>query len=225
VRGVVLQNEADDPPAVLGKWLRDRKVESELVEVWNAGLPSDPLGFDWIVALGAANSVSDHEPGWIPAQVEFLRAAIAGDVPVLGICFGGQALSVALGGELSAADPPAIGWLEARTEDPNLVPAGPWAHFNYECFSVPDGATLVASSPAGPGAFVLGPHLGLQFHPEATPSIVDGWASSEAERLARHGISPEQVHEQGQAHGEAAARQAFALFDAWWGRAGLSFDS
>jgi GMP synthase-like glutamine amidotransferase len=221
VRGVVLQNESDAPPGVLGAWLRDRRLEAELVEVWDAGLPTDPLAFEWIVALGAANSVSDHEPGWIPAQVEFLRTAIDGDVPVLGICFGGQALSVALGGELSAANPPAIGWVETETRDPDLVPAGPWAHFNFECFSVPEGATLLASSPAGPGAFLHGPHLGLQFHPEATPSIVDDWAGSMAEQLARHGISPERIHEQGRAHGEVAARHAFTLFDAWWVRAGL----
>ena len=222
MRGVVLQNEPYDPPALLGEWLRERQVESETVEVWEMGLPADPLRFDWVVSLGASNSVSDPKPGWIAGEVDFLREAVTGDVPVLGICFGGQALAAALGGEVSTADPPSIGWLETDTREPELVPAGPWVHFNFERFAVPQGATLVARSRGGPGAFRLGPHLGVQFHPEATAEIVNRWASDEAERLARHGVSVEQIREQSRAHGKAAARHAFALFDAWWTRAGLA---
>lgn len=219
--GVVFQNEPDAPPALLEDWLRARRVTAETVNVWEVGMPSDPRRFEWIIALGAYNSVTDREPEWIPDQVRLLREAVAADVPVLGICFGGQALSAALGGEISAADPLSLGWLEIRTREPELVPAGPWAHFNFERFSVPDGATQVADSPCGPGAFRIGPHLGVQFHPEATPKIVDGWAADDAVRIGRHGFSAERIAEQGRVHGHVAARQAFALFDAWWGHARL----
>jgi len=65
-------------------------------------------------------------------------------------------------------------------------------------------------------AFRLGPHLGVQFHPEATVEIVTGWARADAGRLQELGLgdgmtfldaSPEQR--------TAATVAAFRLFDAF----------
>ncbi|MGH2992904.1 MAG: type 1 glutamine amidotransferase [Solirubrobacterales bacterium] len=213
--GVVLQNEDAAPPALLGDWLRERGLSHRTVRVWESGVPEDPREFGWVASLGAEDSVTQSEPAWVPAEVEFLRRAVDADVPVLGLCFGGQALSVALGGEVSPAEPPSIGWFEIETDDPDLVPGGPWVHFNVESLSVPAGAEQLARSPRGPGAFRLGPHLGLQFHPEATPAVVNGWSNGEAARLATLGIDPDDIRAQGERWGAQAARGAFELFDAW----------
>jgi GMP synthase-like glutamine amidotransferase len=65
-------------------------------------------------------------------------------------------------------------------------------------------------------AFRLGPHLGVQFHPESTVDIVAGWAAKDRERVRALGIDdttalldapPEQA--------EAARAAAFRLFDAF----------
>jgi GMP synthase-like glutamine amidotransferase len=213
--GVVLQNEPESPPALLAEWLRDRGIPHRVERVWENGVPDDPGEFAWVAVLGAGDSVTQREPAWIPAEIDLLRRAVDADVPVLGICFGGQALSVALGGEISAADPPSIGWFEIETDEPKLLSSGPWLHFNHEIFSVPEGATHVARSPRGPGAFRLGPHLGVQLHPEATPAIVDGWAASEAAELAELQLTREDLRAQGDRFASQAARQAFQLFDAW----------
>jgi GMP synthase-like glutamine amidotransferase len=214
--GIVLQNELEAPPALFEDWLRERGVEYRIARAWEGDIPADPARFGWIASLGSAASVNDRGHEWIAAELDFLRRGAAAQVPVLGICFGGQALSAALGGEVSAAKETSIGWFEVESEDPNLVPAGPWAHFNSECFSVPRGATRLAKTRCGAGAFRFGPHLGVQFHPEATPTIVDAWAESESERLAALGVDPEGLSAEGERHGEAAARNAFVLFDAWW---------
>jgi GMP synthase-like glutamine amidotransferase len=213
--GIVLHNEDVAPAALLEGWLRDRGMAHRTARTWEEGVPGDPRGFAWVVALGASDSATQTEPRWVPDEVGFLRRAVDADVPVLGICWGGQALSVALGGEISAARPPAWGWFEVETEQPDLVPRGPWLHFNYEVFSVPSDATKVASSPAGPGAFRLGPHLGLQFHPEVTPAIVDRWAADEGPKLAELGIDRDQLRAEGERLADAAAANAFDLFDAW----------
>jgi len=213
--GVVLHNEDAAPPALLENWLRERGIPHRTVRTWEDGVPDDPTEFAWVAALGASDSATQSEPAWIPAEIDLLRRAVDADVPVLGICFGGQALSVALGGEISAADPPSIGWFEIETEDPELLPPGPWAHFNYETLSVPDGATQIARSRRGPGAFRLGPHLGVQFHPEVTPAIFDRWAESEAAKLAELGITQEDLWVQGERFAARAAGEAFELFDAW----------
>ncbi|MGH2989036.1 MAG: type 1 glutamine amidotransferase [Solirubrobacterales bacterium] len=213
--GAVLQNEAVAPAALLEDWLRERGLPHRTVPVWEAEVPDDPREFAWVAALGAEDSVTQSEPAWVPAEIEFLRRAVEADVPVLGLCFGGQALSAALGGEISPAVPPSIGWFEIETDDPEVVPEGPWAHFNLETFSVPARAAQLARSPRGPGAFRLGPHLGLQFHPEATPAVVNRWSDGEAEKLAALGLDPAEIRAQGERWGAQAARRAFELFDAW----------
>jgi GMP synthase-like glutamine amidotransferase len=217
--GVVLQNEAVAPAALFEDWLRSRGIAARTVRVWEQGVPGDASEFAWVAALGTFHSVTQREPAWIGAEVDFLRRAVDADVPVLGLCFGAQALSVALGGEISPAAPLSLGWFEIETEAPDLVAAGPWLHFNNECFSVPAGATAIARSPCGPGAFAVGPHLGVQFHPEITPPIVDEWIRSDAARLAELGIDPDTIRAQTNRHKDAAAERAFGLFDAWRARA------
>jgi GMP synthase-like glutamine amidotransferase len=215
--GLVLQNDTLDPPALLGDWLDERGIPFEVVRVFEDGVPHDAGGFAWIAAMGSRHSVTATDPGWIPAEIGFLRSAVDEHVPVLGICFGGQALAAALGGEISLAEPPAVGWFETETSEPGLVSAGPWLHFNSERFAVPEGATLVASLGAGASAFRLGPHLGLQFHPEATPALAGRWGDHYTEWLAEHGLpTPAGIRDQADAQADEVGPRAFALFDAWW---------
>jgi GMP synthase-like glutamine amidotransferase len=213
--GVVLHNDPKAPPALLEDWLRERRIPARIERAWEGGVPADPREFAWVAALGSFQSVTEDEPAWIGAEIELLRRAVDADVPVLGVCFGAQALSVALGGEVSPAAPVSLGWLEVETEAPDLVAAGPWLHFNNECFSVPAGATTVARSPCGPGAFAIGPHLGVQFHPEITLPIVDEWLRGDAARLARLRVDPETIRAQARREAGAAGARAFTLFDAW----------
>jgi GMP synthase-like glutamine amidotransferase len=58
-------------------------------------------GVDYVVVLGAVSSVNDPDP-WITAELDWLRAADQAGMPVLGICFGAQALCAALGGRVEA---------------------------------------------------------------------------------------------------------------------------
>lgn len=213
--GLVLQNEKEAPPALLRDWLRERGLAHTIVRAWEEGVPDDPREHCWIVALGTSDSAIQTEPAWIPDEIGFLRRAVDADVPVLGICFGGQALSVALGGEIAPADPISMGWFEISTDEPELVPPGPWLHFNYERFSIPKGATQIASSPSGPGAFRLGPHLGIQFHPEVTAEIVDRWTESDSAKLAERGLDLDQLRSQTRQLAKRAAAEAYELFDAW----------
>jgi GMP synthase-like glutamine amidotransferase len=66
--------------------------------------------------------------------------------------------------------------------------------WHYDRFSVPSGATVLAESPVGPQAMVCGRTLGVQFHPEATESIVRTWSSGDGqEELQEAKISPEKL--------------------------------
>jgi GMP synthase-like glutamine amidotransferase len=215
-RGLILQHGDDGPAGILGEWLDERGIVHSTHATWRDPLPDEPSGFAWIATLGSEHTPgSPDAPDWVDAEIEFLREALATDVPVLGLCFGGQALAVAAGGEVHRAEPTQIGWIEVTSSDPKLIPAGPWLHYHYDQLSPPAEATTIAHSPSGPAAFTLGRSLGLQFHPESTPEIAAGWAdldpkldSTEAERLA----------EEGAAAGPDAEAAAKKLFDAWWER-------
>ena len=165
-----------------------------------------------MASLGSACSAAEPD-GWVPGEIETLRQAVAADVPVLGLCFGGQALSLALGGGTEVLQTPEIGWLAVHGDDEE-IPAGPWLQYHFELMQVPPGGHELARSPAGVAVFRHGRHLGVQFHPEADGALLAGWARSDP-KLSATGVTLEQLDAQSALHAEAALPQAFALFDRW----------
>jgi GMP synthase-like glutamine amidotransferase len=137
----------------------------------------DAAGYDAIVPMGAPWSVYDSEAigSWMQDELAFLRAADSAGVPVLGICFGGQALAAAHGGGVHRAPTGELGWVAVETDDPGLVEAGPWFQWHSDRWSMPAGAVEVARTDAAPQAFVLRRNLAVQFHPELTPAQLAGW--------------------------------------------------
>jgi GMP synthase-like glutamine amidotransferase len=165
-----------------------------------------------VASLGSAHSVNDTEPDWIPREIELLRDAVRAEVPVLGLCWGGQALSVAMGGQVGPAAAPETGWLTVPSTDAAL-PEGPWLHYHSEAFTVPPRAIELARSPAGPLAFRAGRNLGLQFHPEATAAMGQIWAHTDPHQSR---ADVQILASEGARYEGAAREQAFALFDAWY---------
>jgi hypothetical protein len=104
--------------------------------------------------------------------------------------------------------------MPVRTADPERIPAGPWLHFHWEAFTLPPGGDELARTPAGVAAFAHGRHLGTQFHPEATPEIVDEWTRAEP-RLTALGVDPGALLADGRGAADAARTSAFRLFDSW----------
>lgn len=215
--GLILQHGDDGPPALFAAWLERRGIPHAIHRVWEEQLPPDPSDYAWICSLG-----SEHTPGkegrpeWVDLEITFLERALEAETPILGLCFGGQALAAAAGGEVAASDPPEVAWQRVESALPDLVPEGPWLHFHYDQLEVPAEAEVIARSPAGAAAFRIGPHLGLQFHPEATPAIANEWAAMEYIDIAPLGVTPEQIAAQGEASAQAAEVAAETLFDAWW---------
>ena len=169
-----------------------------------------PDGFDHVVVLGAISSVNDPDP-WIAAELDWLRAADQAGVPVLGICFGAQALCAALGGRVEAMDRKEIGWTLVDSLDHGLVPAGPWLEFHGDRCLPPPAATVLASNEMAVQAFRLGRHLAVQFHPEVDGPQLKSWLDAGGDREAeRLGLDASQfladtIRE------EPAARQRAAL--------------
>jgi GMP synthase-like glutamine amidotransferase len=115
---------------------------------------------------------------------------------------------------------PELGWREIETDDPGSIPAGPWLEWHYERFTTPPGAVEVARTGDAAQAFRMGPHLGVQFHPESTVEIVGHWADMDTENLEGLGIENGRALLDVEPGIEEAAREgAFRLFDAFLERA------
>lgn len=216
--GLILQHSDQGLPGRLGEWLRARGIPFSVHRSWETPPDLDPRAYGFVASLGSVRSVNDAEPPWIPTEVAFLGRCVEAGTPVLGLCWGAQALARALGATVGPAPVAEKGWVEVRSEDPMIAP-GPWLYYHTESFTIPAGADGLGHSPGGPAGFRLGPHLGVQFHPEAGAQDAARWALHDPEQTD---ASRRALAAQAQRWDAGAARAAPALFDAWWATTGAS---
>jgi GMP synthase (glutamine-hydrolysing) len=214
----VLQHDVDAPAGLLGEWLDAR---GQAWEVWNPAQRLPPLEpLTAIVALGSAASVARRDAPWIESEVAYLRDVLAAGAPLLGVCFGAQLLADATGGSVVRAGTPEVGWVEPATDETPL--AGPWFTWHVDEVKPPPVADVLARSPHGVQAFRLGPHLGVQFHPEVTPPIARRWAENEPGEARLSGNEPSELLAQLRVRERDLRPRAHALFDWWWRGAALA---
>jgi GMP synthase-like glutamine amidotransferase len=182
---LVLEHEPDVPAALFADWARERGHALETLMVPTLERWPDPRSFDVVVSLGSDASVHASPPAWVAREVEFLRDAHDAGVPVLGICFGAQALAKALGGEVARA--------------PRIT--GPL------------GARELARAEGIPLAFVQGTSVGVQFHPEVDARLAEEWIESWQRTLLEHAVDDGTLRDQVRLAAPGAPARARDLFD------------
>jgi len=216
MRVIVVRHHAIDDAGFIADAFRARGAELTVHQFPRGGPLPSLAGVDHIVVLGAVWSVYEEKiSSWIGDELDWLRAANAGGVPVLGICFGAQALTAALGGQVEAAPRSEVGWTTVETLDPAVIEPGPWLEFHHDRCLPPAGARLLARNDVCIQAFSIGRHLAVQFHPEVDGAQVSRWLAdggrAEAERA---GQDPDKLIAQTEAEEEQAARRADRLVSA-----------
>ncbi|WP_418275938.1 type 1 glutamine amidotransferase [Isoptericola jiangsuensis] len=214
-RVTVLQHSSDVPPDRFTGRLGDARV----VHLY-AGEPVPSLadcGDGLVVLGGQMNAYADDVAPWLPAVRALLAEAVAAGLPTLGICLGAQLLAVAGGGSVAIAAPPGreagvvdVFWRAEALQDPVLGPVvraagahdatdvdGPGCSTPVVSMHAdaviepPSGARWLGWSQTYPyQAFRWGSALGVQFHPEASPSLAVRWA------LGHTDVDTAVVHEQ-----------------------------
>jgi GMP synthase-like glutamine amidotransferase len=196
-------------------------------------VPEDAGSLSGLALMGGPMSVNDDLP-WIAQVIRLIRSAADTGVPVVGHCLGGQLIAKALGGVVTRNPVREIGWgavdVIPGAESEHWFGADLTAfeafHWHGETFSIPPGATRLASSPhCANQAFALGPHLGLQCHVEMTPELIRAWCEDwgrEVSSLARRVRSvqaPAQMLEAVEEKTRVLNAIADRVYDRW--RAGL----
>lgn len=132
-------------------------------------------------------------------RVSWIRDAGAAGVRIVGIGTGAQALAVALGGSVTPARRAQRGWISVHTLAPEWIAPGPWLAWSQTSITLPAGAELLAVNDLGPQAFRIGDHLGINFHPQATPSLVWSWVARSEDPLDVQGILEATIRDQAEA--------------------------
>ena len=222
------------PTGPVSECLRERGFDVEevlIVDDQHAGTPNVHFDFpeagdyDLLVPMGAPWGASDDRGigRWLVPEISWLRSALDADIPVLGICFGGQLMSRALGGAVASAMRAEIGWTVLHSDDDALVAPGPWFEFHYDRWTVPAGAREIARTASASQAFTHGRSLAVQFHPELTAASLEGWLNAGgAEKVAADGQDPDVMLAHTRAEESSARARTTALVDAYLERvAGL----
>jgi GMP synthase-like glutamine amidotransferase len=132
---------------------------------------------------------------WLLDEVRLIQKAHEEQIPLLGICLGGQLVAQALGGRVLAGACHEIGWFDAEVlgDDPLLGSPAEGKQFLWhsDAFEAPPGAEALITGRVPdrpPLAFRCGTSYGFQFHPEVTEELVAGWVSSDGDELAELGV-------------------------------------
>ncbi len=202
---LAIQNDATTPAALVGEWLAEDGLAVRVIGAcFGEPVPVEiPEGVHALLPLGGSMGANDdHVAPWLPDERALIADAVARDIPVLGLCLGGQLLAEATGGTVELGSITEIGvTMVRRTVDGLLdgvvsqavpvhggdIPAPQW-HQDHVT-ALPDGAVLLMTNEAcRVQAFRLGTSAyGLQMHPEVTPEIFASWAEVADEALERSG--------------------------------------
>ena len=223
-RALVICHSVHEGVGRVGQRLQERGyVVDPFIVVSDPSVPvshepfPDFVDYDLIATMGAPWSVYDTDSigTWIARELTLLRDAHAEGVPILGVCFGAQALSAALGGMVCRAPRPEIGWHFVETETSWISP-GPWFQWHRDRFTVPEGATELARSALAPQAFRCQRSLGVQFHPEVDGAIVSDWLDGRHrsdDEFAAAGADPAEISANAPAMVESSLPAADRLVD------------
>lgn len=152
----------------------------------------DPASLEAVLITGSAYGVYD-DVVWMPALMDFIRAAAEAGVPQFGICFGHQAMAQALGGKVEKSDK---GWgvgrhVYATPHKPTWMNAGSdtfaiAVSHQDQVITAPPDTEVTATSPfceyAGL-AYTSAPAASFQGHPEFGPGFATALHQLRRERI------------------------------------------
>lgn len=186
-----------EPPGYLCSYLQRHELDFEVICL-DEGLPvpDDLNNVSGLIFMGGAGSVNEPKD-WIAQELALIRQADTQGIPMLGICFGAQLISKALGGNVQQGHELEIGWhniqavkevgrsaLDGSTPD-GLTDEKTWKtdlpenfiafQWHAHTLSVPPGATRLWKSDCyEQQGFAKDKVLGMQFHLEVSAeSILD----------------------------------------------------
>ncbi len=183
-----IRDDWPDYPAMFRQLISDadNSLEWEVIALSDGETLPDPAGLDAILITGSPAGVYDPEP-WMTMLFDFIRWAAAERTPMVGVCFGHQAMAEALGGHAAKSSRSwGLGRHTYEICEPRIW-MGPDAargqtfalavSHQDQVVTPPPGAHVIAASAFTPFAaldYDIVPAISFQGHPE----FDDGFATA-----------------------------------------------
>lgn len=206
-----LRDDMGDYPDFFRTLLANRGLQFRTYHVEAMQFPVSVHDCDgWLITGSRHGAYEDHP--FIRPLEDFIRKAMAEDVPLVGICFGHQIIAQAMGGKVERH---AHGWAVGPQEyDFEGQPVRINAWHRDQVTEVPDGAEVVASNDfCANAALVYGDRaFTVQAHPEFPDEFIDGLLRTRAPGLVPPDVMAEAAAKLGHDNDAALVAQKIADF-------------
>ncbi|MCX7986523.1 MAG: type 1 glutamine amidotransferase [Bacteroidales bacterium] len=192
----ILQHELFEEPGYILDWAKDRGFSYSVTRFHMMESLPRHNQYDMLIIMGGPMSVHDENKyPWLATEKKFLKEAIAHQKKIVGICLGSQLLALVLEAKVFRNQWKEIGFFEVIHSNTNHavtegLPRQFIAfHWHGDTFDLPSGCELLYSSQACKHqAYIWNKHvLGLQFHLEVTPELLQLFLDNADEELKESG--------------------------------------
>lgn len=169
------------------------------------------MGSKWSVARPMTKPGDDpHAAEAIATEIDLIQRRISEDRPTLGLCFGGQLLCRALGGEVNHLGSMFMEWETPESPLPQATHEWFFAHEDH--FTLPPQTKPLAEAEHATVMFRHGRAWGLQFHPEIDARLLRLWF----DEFGFDDASVQHLIDHAERHAKVNELNAFSLFDEIW---------
>lgn len=199
----IVQNWAPESPGHLADYLRENDIPHNVIRSYLGETLPKPTDIEAAIVLGTPVSVRDYlQHEYLKRLFAFVAACVKHDLPLLGICFGGQFLARVLGADVNRNPDREIGIYKATLTDEGtkdkLFAGLPREidvfHWHGDTFQIPFGATLLATGETCRNqAFRKGNAVGIQFHIEPRTEEIPLWCDEYTQELAEDSKTKDQI--------------------------------
>lgn len=203
---LILQHIGCEDLGTIEQAMIHRGISYKYVRLFDGDpVPKDFHKYSGLIILGGPMNVYEEDVyPYLKDEDILIKEAIKKQIPVLGICLGGQLIAKATGAKVRKGIKKEIGWYDllltpgGKTDRgfknfPERLTVFQW---HGDTFDIPSGATPLACSGLFPNqAFRFGNNIyGLQFHLEVTKDMINRWMAEYGNELSSLDyIDPEKI--------------------------------